>query len=152
MSSTLNVIHLIGRVGRTPVMRYLDTGRAVTHVRLATDRPTGPDREPQTDWHDVVCWGDTAEFANEYLDVGRLVYVSGRLAYHEKEIDGQRRRFPEIDAREVVPLDRRPARPDADAADDEDEEDDGQDAPTDITRGAARTRRRATRPAMRDAA
>ena len=121
MSASLNMIHLIGHIGVEPEMRYLESGRPVTRLRLATDRPVARGREPQTDWHDVFCWDQTAEFANEYLDVGRLVYVAGRLIYRVREIDGQQRRFAEIVAREIVPLDRRSARSDAD----EDEDDFG---------------------------
>ena len=119
MTTSLNVIHLIGRIGREPDMRYLETGRALTRLRLATDRPGAAGREPQTDWHDVICWGNTAEFAGEHLDVGRLIYVEGRLSYRTREIDGQQRRFAEIVAREIVPLDRKPV-PRASDADDDD--------------------------------
>ena len=114
MNASLNVIHLIGRIGVQPEMRYLESGRAMTRLRVATDRPVAADREPKTDWHDVVCFDETAEFANEYLDVGRLVFVAGSLQYRTPEVEGRRMRFAAVVAREVVPLDRRPARSEAD--------------------------------------
>ena len=120
MTASLNEIHLIGRVGTEPDMRYLDSGRARTRLRLATDRPVGVGREPNVDWHDVICWGPTAEFAGEYLDVGRLVFIAGRVQYHTREIDGQQRRFAEIVALKIVPLDRSPARPQAEEDDQDD--------------------------------
>jgi single-strand DNA-binding protein len=36
-------------------------------------------RQEQTEWHTVVCWGRQAEVAGEYLKKGRQVYVEGRL-------------------------------------------------------------------------
>jgi len=110
MAASLNSVHLIGRVGCEPDMRYTGTGECRTKVRLATDRPVPPGAEPKTDWHDVVCWGQLGAFAGEYLDTGRLVYVAGRLAYRTYEVDGQARKVTEIVAREIVPLDDRPAR------------------------------------------
>jgi single-strand DNA-binding protein len=137
MSPSLNHVHLIGRIGHEPDMRYLESGQCLTRFRLATDRPgrpgTGGETQephtPQPDWHQVVCWGQTAEFAGTYLATGRLVYVSGRLAYQTYEgRDGQRHRTVEVVAREVVPLDRPPQR----EAPDEDEAADARsDAPDD---------------------
>jgi single-strand DNA-binding protein len=87
-------------------------------VRLATDRPARKGADPQTDWHEVVCWGKTGEFAGEYLEKGRLVYVTGRISYRTYETqEGERRRVAEIVAYDIVPLDKRPAR----AADDGEE-------------------------------
>ena len=100
-------------------MRYVQDGTAVARLRLATDRPVRPGSERETDWHDVLCWGKLAEFANQYVTRGRLVFVSGRLTYRSWESkDGQRHRTAEIVASELVPLDRRPET-DADATEGE---------------------------------
>ena len=91
-------------------MRYTPEGQVVTKFSLATDRPVKAGAEPQTDWHQVVCWGQLAEFAGEYLAKGRLVYVAGRIAHRTWEgKDGQKRYATEIVANELVALDRRPA-------------------------------------------
>ena len=120
MGASLNRIILIGRVGRDPEMRYLSEGQARTRFSLATDRPTRAGAEPETDWHQIVCWESAAEFANEYLTKGRLVCVVGRLSYRTYEREGQTYRVTEIVARDVVPLDRRPPVPDAEEADEPD--------------------------------
>jgi single-strand DNA-binding protein len=73
---TFQVTHLIGRLGQDPDMRYTPSGQAVTTFSVATDRPTKPDAESVTDWHQAVCWEKLAEFANQYLTKGRLVIVS----------------------------------------------------------------------------
>jgi single-strand DNA-binding protein len=108
--SNLNIIHLIGRLGGEPDMRYSESGQCRTRFRLATNRPARAGTEPATDWHQVVCWGQVAEFAGEYATTGRLVYVSGRIAYSSYDgRDGQTYHRTEIVAREVLLLDRRPA-------------------------------------------
>ena len=69
MSRTINKVELLGRVGTDPEMQYTPGGTAVTKLRLATDRYR-KDAENETDWHDVVCWSNTAEAVNQYVGKG----------------------------------------------------------------------------------
>ena len=117
MSRTINKVELLGRVGTDPEMRYTPNGTAVTKLRLATDRYR-KDAENETDWHDVVVWGATAEAVNQYVGTGQRVYVAGRLVQNSWETeDGQRRHRTEVHASEVVFLDSRSSNGDGDAAD-----------------------------------
>ncbi len=104
-------------------MRYTPEGQAITRFSLATDRPVKAGAERETDWHQVVSFGKTAEFAGQYLDRGRLVCVIGRVTYRSWEgRDGQTRRTTEIVATDVVALDRKPdAAADEPAAEGDDE-------------------------------
>ncbi len=105
MAGTINSVQLLGRVGIEPEMRYTPDGTAVTNLRLATDRYRR-DAENETDWHNVVVWGKTAEAVNEYVTKGQRVYVAGRLVHSSWEgDDGQRRYRTEVHAQEVVFLD-----------------------------------------------
>lgn len=107
MSKTVNKVELLGRVGADPEMRYAQSGTAVAQLRLATDRPR-QNRESETDWHDIVCWGKLAEAVNQYVGKGDRLYVAGRLAQSSWEgEDGQRRWRAEVHAAEVVFLDSR---------------------------------------------
>ena len=109
MGFSVNWVHLVGRLGQAPEMRYTPEGHAVTRFSLATDRAGRAGAEPATDWHQVICWRKLAEFAGEYLAKGRLVAVTGHLTYRSWEgRDGQRRRTAEVVATELVLLDRRP--------------------------------------------
>jgi len=109
MAFSVNRTFFVGRLGQNPEMRYTAEGQAVTKFSLATDRPTKPGAERETEWHQVICWGKLAEFAGEYLAKGRLVFVGGRLSYRTWEgRDGQKRRAAEIVASEVNLLDHRP--------------------------------------------
>ncbi len=77
-----NKVFLIGRLGRDPEMRYTPGGTAVTDFPLATDRKykdKAGNLQEETTWHDIVCWGRTAEFVAEYLAKGRLVFVEGEI-------------------------------------------------------------------------
>jgi single-strand DNA-binding protein len=120
---SVNRLVLVGRLGRSPEMRYTPEGQALTRFSLATDRPVKAGAERETDWHQVVSFGKVAEFAGQYLDRGRLVCVIGRITYRSWEgRDGQTRRMTEIVASDVVALDRKPnAEGDENAAEGNDE-------------------------------
>ena len=75
MSRTINKVELLGRVGTDPEMQYTPGGTAVTKLRLATDRYR-KDAENETDWHNIVVWGATAEAVNQYVGTGQRVYVA----------------------------------------------------------------------------
>ncbi len=105
MSRTINRIELLGRVGTDPELRRTKQGTAVCRLRLATDRRNGSG-ESQTDWHNLICWGKTAEAVAEYVRKGDRIYASGRLGYDDwEDQDGQRRQTTEVHANEVVFLD-----------------------------------------------
>ena len=107
MSRTINKVELLGRVGVDPEMQYTPGGTAVTKLRLATDRYR-KDAEPETDWHNIVVWSNTAEAVNQYVAKGDRIYVAGRLVQNSWEgDDGQRRHRTEVHASEVVFLDNR---------------------------------------------
>ena len=74
-------------------------------MRLATDRYR-KEGEDATDWHNIVCWSNTAEAVNQYVAKGDRIYLAGRLVQNSWEgDDGQRRHRTEVHASEVVFLD-----------------------------------------------
>ncbi len=97
---SVNKAILIGNLGKDPELRYTPGGRAVASFSLATkDQWTSQDGEKKesTIWHNIVCWGKTAELAKEYLRKGRQVYIEGRIvnrSYDDK--DGNKRYVSEI--------------------------------------------------------
>ena len=119
MSRTINRIELLGRVGTDPELRQTRNatapgsgpGQAVCRLRLATDRRNAGG-ESQTDWHNLVVWGKTAEAVAEYVQKGDRIYASGRLGYDSwEDQDGQRRQTTEVHANEAVFLDNRNSLP-----------------------------------------
>ena len=74
---------IVGNVGRDPEMRYLQDGRAVTSLSVASnrkwaDKATGEQKE-ETTWFRVSVFGNQAEAVNQYVSKGRQVLVEGRL-------------------------------------------------------------------------
>lgn len=104
----MNHIVLIGRLVADPVLRYTQSGVAVTSFTLAVDRNRSKeDGQQETDFIDVVTWRKQAETCANNLTKGRLVAVSGRLQirrYDDK--DGIRRKAAEVVADRVQFLDR----------------------------------------------
>ena len=98
----LNHITIMGRLTRDPEMRRTGSGVAVTSFTIACDRDFGQNGEKETDFIDVTCWRNTAEFASKYLSKGRMAVVSGRLQIRKwKDKDGNDRRSAEVVADNV---------------------------------------------------
>jgi single-strand DNA-binding protein len=104
----LNSIVLVGRLTKDPSLAYTGSGKAVATLRLAVDRgTTAPDGSKETDFVDVVVWERQAETCANYLGVGRLIAVQGRLQIRQYETqEGQRREKAEVVASQVRFLDR----------------------------------------------
>ncbi|MCB1057538.1 MAG: single-stranded DNA-binding protein [Acidobacteria bacterium] len=78
----VNKVILIGNLGRDPEVRTTPSGQTVASFSLATSRrwrDRDGNRQEQTEWHNIVCWGRQAEVAGQYLSKGKQVYVEGRL-------------------------------------------------------------------------
>lgn len=98
----VNKCHLIGNLGRDPEVRYTSGGQPVTKFSLATADPK-KEGQSTTSWHNIICFGKTAEACKEYLRKGHKAYVEGRIQYREFEArEGGRRTITEIIADRVV--------------------------------------------------
>jgi single-strand DNA-binding protein len=108
---TLNKMLIIGNLGADPELRYAQSGKAVTTIRVAVNnRVRGADGEWQdeTIWFRVITFDQRAERAAEQLRKGNRVYAEGRLRAREWEgADGQKRTSLEIIADQVLSLERR---------------------------------------------
>lgn len=100
----LNHITIMGRLTRDPEMRRTGSGLPVTSFTLACDRDfSGKDKgEKETDFIDITCWRNTAEFVNSYFSKGRMAVVSGRLQIRTwTDKDGNKRKSAEVVAENV---------------------------------------------------
>ena len=113
----LNKIVIQGRLCSTPELRHTQAGKAVTSVTLAVDRDfKGQNGEKETDFIDIVAWGNTAEFLSSYFSKGRLAVAEGRLQIRDwTDKDGGKRRSAEIVAERVYFADSKRERYDPDA-------------------------------------
>lgn len=88
-----NKVFLIGRVVRTPDVRYTqgEKSMAIARYTLAVDRKFKKDGEPTADFISCVAFSKSAEFAQKYLNKGTKIAVFGRIqtgSYTNK--DGQK--------------------------------------------------------------
>lgn len=84
MSVSLNKAILIGNVGKDPVVSYLSADNVVATFPLATSErgyrlPNGTEVPEQTEWHNIVMWGNLAKRAENYVRKGAKLYVEGKI-------------------------------------------------------------------------
>ena len=113
---SLNKVMLIGNVGKTPEIKNFDNGNKVAVFTLATTErysDRNGDRHEQTEWHNVSVFGPLAEFVEKYVNVGRNIYVEGKLRTRSYETkSGERRYTTEIIASTVELLGKKESAPD----------------------------------------
>jgi single-strand DNA-binding protein len=64
----VNKVILIGNATRDAELRRTSTGKAVSSIRLATNRQIKGEEEAQ--FHAIVCWDRLAETTAEYVKKG----------------------------------------------------------------------------------
>lgn len=106
MNSMKNKVQLIGHLGATPEIRLLEGGKKVARINIATNETyTSASGEKITDtqWHNVVAWGKTAEIAEKLFTKGMEVLIDGKLVnrtYTDK--DGVKKYVTEVHAQELL--------------------------------------------------
>lgn len=106
--SGVNKATLLGRLGKDPECKTINSGQMVANFSIATseswkDRTTGEKKE-QTEWHNCQAWGTLAEIAQKYLHKGDQVYVEGKIKTRSWEKDGVTRYVTEIIVGSIVLL------------------------------------------------
>ncbi len=108
MSRGLNKVMIIGNLGRNPEMRYTPSGKAVTSFSVATSRSwvnAEGERREETEWFNVVTWGNLAEICKQHLPKGQQVYVEGRLQTRGwEDQNGKKHYRTELVANEMIIL------------------------------------------------
>ena len=69
----VNKVILIGNATRDTELRSTSNGKAVSNIRMATNRNVNG--QEQTQYHTIVCWDTLAETTAKYVTKGRLIYV-----------------------------------------------------------------------------
>lgn len=95
----LNKVLLYGNLTRDPELKALPGGQQVASFGLATNRSfknkEGAQQE-QTEFHNIVAFGRTAEVMGQYLKKGRPIYIEGRIQTRSWDKDGQKQYRTEI--------------------------------------------------------
>ncbi len=99
----LNRVILMGRLTATPELKSTGNGVAVTSFTIAVDRNYVKQGEQrQTDFINIVCWRQQAEFVCRYFGKGSMIAIDGQLqtrTYQAK--DGTNRYVTEVVADQV---------------------------------------------------
>ena len=90
MGTLRNSVHLIGRPGIDPEIRVYGDKKSARFALATNDKYYNDKMELVTDtqWHNIVAWGRTAEVVEKIVRKGLLMAVDGRLqtrAYEDKE-------------------------------------------------------------------
>ena len=108
MTAIRNQVQLIGNLGKKPEMKDLGNGKQLVTFSLATSDyylDNKGERKQQTQWHNCVAWGKTAQIIDKYLDKGSEIALNGRLVYRQYEDkEGNKRYITEVVANEILML------------------------------------------------
>ena len=84
MAGSLNMVQLIGNLGRDPEIRTTQAGEKIANLAVATseswaDRTTG-ERKERTEWSRVVIFNERlVDVAEKYARKGSKLYIQGQL-------------------------------------------------------------------------
>jgi single-strand DNA-binding protein len=79
---SVNKVILLGRLGKDPELRYTQSQTPVCSFSLATGdrrKDASGNWVEQTEWHNIVTYGKTAELCNTYLKKGRQAFIEGKI-------------------------------------------------------------------------
>jgi len=108
MNNLRNKVQLIGNIGKTPEIKNFDQGKMMAKFSIATNesyKNKNGEYVNETQWHNIVCWGNTAKIAEKLLEKGKEVALEGKLtscSYEDK--DGNKRYVTEVVADNILLL------------------------------------------------
>lgn len=73
----MNKVHLIGNLVKDPELRYTGNNKAVASYTIAINNRYGQQQE--TDYINIITWGNSAEFVKDYFKKGQPIAITGRL-------------------------------------------------------------------------
>ena len=108
MNALKNRVQLIGNLGMNPEIKTLDGGKKLAKMSIATNesyKNAKGELVKETQWHNLIAWGKTADIIEKYLKKGSEVAVEGKLNtrnYTDKE--GVKHYITEIKVSELLML------------------------------------------------
>lgn len=108
MNNLRNKVQLIGNLGQNPEVKALDGGKKLAKFSIATNesyKSAKGEKVTETQWHNLIAWGKTAEIVEKYLTKGKEVAIEGKLInrnYIDKQ--GIKRYVTEIEVSELLML------------------------------------------------
>ncbi len=108
MNTLRNKVQLIGNLGNDPEIINLESGKTLAKFTIATNesyKNSNGEKVTDTQWHNIVAWGKTAEIIEKYVTKGKEVAIEGKLtsrSYDDK--DGNKRYITEVVCNELLML------------------------------------------------
>jgi single-strand DNA-binding protein len=108
MNTLRNRVQLIGNLGNDPEIISLDSGKKLAKFSIATNesyKNQEGERVTDTQWHNVVAWGKTAEIIETYVTKGKEVAIEGKLSHRSyDDTNGNKRYSTEVVCTELLML------------------------------------------------
>ncbi len=108
MNTLKNKVQLIGNLGQEPEIVHLESGKKLAKFAIATNdyyyNKQG-DKITDTQWHNIIAWGKTADIVEKYINKGQEVAIQGKLtsrSYEDKK--GQKQYITEVVCNELLML------------------------------------------------
>ena len=108
MKTLRNKVQLIGNLGNDPEVITLESGKKLAKFAIATNesyKNSNGEKITDTQWHNIVAWGKTADIIEKYVAKGKEVAIEGKLtsrSYETKE--GEKRYITEVVCNELLML------------------------------------------------
>ncbi len=106
MKNIKNSVRLIGNLGSDPEIRTIGDGRPVARFSLATSekyKNKKGEKVEETQWHNIVAWGNLAKIAEKVCKKGYRVAIDGKLKNRTyQDSKGNKRYITEIIADELM--------------------------------------------------
>jgi single-strand DNA-binding protein len=106
MNNLRNSVRLIGNLGMDPEVKEVGNNKKIAKFSLATRevyKNEDGEKVTETQWHNIVAWGNQATLAEKYLKKGNEIAIEGKLtgrSYKDKE--GVKRYITEIVVHEIL--------------------------------------------------
>lgn len=99
----INTVNLVGRLGRDPEVKWLESGKVNATFSIAVNNPFNKD---QADWFNIEVWGKSAEVVATYCKKGSLLGLSGhvKIDHWDDKNTGATRSKPVINADNIYLL------------------------------------------------
>ncbi len=108
MNTLRNKVQLIGNLGNDPEIINLESGKTLAKFAIATNesyKNAQGEKVTDTQWHNIVAWGKTAEIVEKYVGKGKEVAIEGKLTTRSwEDKDGLKRYITEIVCSELLML------------------------------------------------
>ena len=108
MNGLKNKVQLIGNLGMDPEIKILEGEKKLAKMSIANNnsyKNAQGELVKETQWHNLIAWGKTAEIFEKQIKKGREIAVEGKLInrnFIDKE--GLKRYVTEIQVNEVLIL------------------------------------------------